>query len=68
MNFITGLPPSKNFSNSLTIVDHFCKMTHLVPLVKLPSTKELGEILSQEVFLHHGLPLDFVSDLGPQFI
>ncbi|XP_041822865.1 uncharacterized protein LOC121628035 [Melanotaenia boesemani] len=43
-------------------------MTHLVPLPKLPTSKELGLILSKEVFRLHGLPASIVSDRGPQFI
>lgn len=65
MDFITGLPLTKNFSVIFTVIDRFSKMTHLVPLVKLPSSKELGDILSREVFHLHGLPVDIVSDRGP---
>uniref|UniRef100_A0A3Q2Q3I6 Gypsy retrotransposon integrase-like protein 1 n=1 Tax=Fundulus heteroclitus TaxID=8078 RepID=A0A3Q2Q3I6_FUNHE len=68
MDFITGLPSSDGFTVILTIVDRFSKMVHLVPLLKLPSAKEMGFILAKEVFRLHGLPSDIVSDRGPQFV
>ncbi|XP_047235484.1 uncharacterized protein LOC124876608 [Girardinichthys multiradiatus] len=43
-------------------------MVHLVSLKKLPSAKDMGEVLVHEVFCLHGLPTDIVSDRGPQFI
>lgn len=68
MDFITGLPSSAGYTFILTTVDRFSKMVHLVPLKKLPSTKELGEVMGKEVFRLHRLPTDIVSDRGPQFI
>uniref|UniRef100_A0A3Q3B2I2 Gypsy retrotransposon integrase-like protein 1 n=1 Tax=Kryptolebias marmoratus TaxID=37003 RepID=A0A3Q3B2I2_KRYMA len=68
MDFITGLPSSEGNTTILTIVDRFSKMTHLVPLPKLPTSKELSQILAEEVFRLHGLPSDIVSDRGPQFV
>lgn len=68
MDFVTGLPSSNNHSVLLTVVDRFSKMSHLIPLRKLPSSKELGGILAREVFRLHGLPTDIVSDRGPQFV
>uniref|UniRef100_A0A3B5QEQ0 Integrase catalytic domain-containing protein n=1 Tax=Xiphophorus maculatus TaxID=8083 RepID=A0A3B5QEQ0_XIPMA len=50
------------------VVDRFSKMSHLIPLRKLPSSKELGGILAWEVFRLHGLPTDIVSDRGHQFV
>lgn len=68
MDFVTGLPPSNGFTVILTVVDRFSKMVHLIPLKKLPSAKEMGEILAREVFRLHGLPSNIVSDRGPQFV
>ena len=36
-------------------------------LPKLPSAKETAELVLQHVFRIHGLPVDVVSDRGPQF-
>uniref|UniRef100_A0A3B5PPD9 Integrase catalytic domain-containing protein n=1 Tax=Xiphophorus maculatus TaxID=8083 RepID=A0A3B5PPD9_XIPMA len=68
MDFVTGLPSSNNHSVLLTVVDRFSKMSHLIPLCKLPSSKELGGILAREVSRLHGLSTDIVSDRGPQFV
>ncbi|KAM9364888.1 acidic mammalian chitinase-like [Pholidichthys leucotaenia] len=57
----------------LTIVDRFSKAIHLVALSKLPSasetseTSETAELLISQVICLHNIPLDIVSDRGPQF-
>lgn len=67
LDFITGLPPSDGMTVILTIVDRFSKMAHFVPLPKLPSAKETAQVTLDNVFRIHGLPMDVVSDRGPQF-
>uniref|UniRef100_A0A8D3E3V3 Gypsy retrotransposon integrase-like protein 1 n=1 Tax=Scophthalmus maximus TaxID=52904 RepID=A0A8D3E3V3_SCOMX len=67
LDFVTGLPPSKCYTAILTVVDRFSKMAHFVPLVKLPSAKETAQLIIHHVFRLHGLPIDVVSDRGPQF-
>ncbi len=47
----------------LTVVGSFSKATHFIPLPKLPSA-----IVLDHVFRIHGLPVDVVSDRGPQFV
>ena len=42
-------------------------MVHFIPLSKLPSAKEIAELVFQYIFRLHGLPTDIVSDRGPQF-
>ncbi len=64
LDFISGLPPSRGYTVILTVVDHFSKAVHLVPLPKLPSAKETAQL----VISIHGLPVDVVSDRGPQFV
>ncbi|KAI3368651.1 hypothetical protein L3Q82_025653 [Scortum barcoo] len=67
LDFVTGLPPSHGHTTILTVVDRFSKMAHFVPLPKLPSAKETAELMLTHVFRLHGLPVDVVSDRGPQF-
>ena len=67
IDFVTGLPPSEGKTVILTIVDRFSKMAHFVPVPKLPSAKETAQLMIDNVFRLHGLPLDVVSDRGPQF-
>ncbi|KAF7642255.1 hypothetical protein LDENG_00261250 [Lucifuga dentata] len=42
-------------------------MAHFLPLPKLPSVKETAKLMLQHVFRLYGLPVDMVSDRGPQF-
>ena len=67
LDFVTGLPPSQGHTVILSVVDRFSKMAHFIPLPKLPSAKETAELVLQHVFRLHGLPVDVVSDRGPQF-
>ena len=68
LDFITDLPPSKGFDSILTVVDRFTKMAHFIPCTKAITSQETAELLMREVFRHHGLPDDIISDRGPQFI
>ena len=63
MDFVTRLPPSKSNTTILMVVDRFSKMAYFIPLVKLPSAKEMVEVM---VFRIHGFPSDIVSDRGLQ--
>ncbi|XP_036839794.1 sodium- and chloride-dependent GABA transporter 2 isoform X2 [Oncorhynchus mykiss] len=67
LDFVTGLPPSNGNSVILTIIDRFSKMAHFIPLSKLPSSREIADLLVPRVFCLHGIPTDIVSDRGPQF-
>ena len=68
MDFITDLPPSQGFDAIITVVDRFTKMAHFLPCVKSINSQETTNIIMREVFRHHGLPEDIISDRGPQFI
>ena len=67
MDFVTGLPSSQGNTVVFTIVDRFSKAVHFVPLRKLPSSSETADLLVLHVVKQHGIPLDIVSDRGPQF-
>ena len=67
LDFVTGLPASKGHTVVLTLVDRFSKLAHFIPLTKLPSARETADLLLHHVFRLHGLPIDVVSDRGPQF-
>ena len=67
LDFVTGLPPSEGNTTILTVVDRFSKSVHFIPLPKLPSAKETATAMVQHVFKFHGLPIEVVSDRGPQF-
>uniref|UniRef100_A0A9J7Y7Y2 Uncharacterized protein n=1 Tax=Cyprinus carpio carpio TaxID=630221 RepID=A0A9J7Y7Y2_CYPCA len=68
LDFVSGLPLSNGYTVILTVVDRFSKAVHFVPLPKLPSAKETAQLVIDHVFCIHGLPVDVVSDRGPQFV
>jgi len=70
MDFITGLPESNGFTQIWVVVDRLTKMAHFVPMVtgeKSPA-KDLAMTFAREIWRHHGLPSDIVSDRGSVFI
>lgn len=62
--FVTGLPPSDGNTIILTIVEHFSKDIHFVPLTKRPSALETFNLLVTHVFCHHGISQDTVSGVS----
>ena len=68
VDFVTGLPTSKGNTTIFTIVDRFSKAAHFLALPKLPTAQQTAEILCRDVVRLHGIPVDIVSDRGPQFI
>ena len=62
LDFVTGLPPSSGKTH------RFSKAAHFIALPKLPSAFTTAELLVMHVFRLHGIPMDIVSDRGPQFI
>jgi hypothetical protein len=68
MDFITDLPLSKGFDAILTVVDRFTKMAHFLPCKKTFTSQEIANLVLRDVFKHHGLPDEVISDRGPQFI
>ncbi|KAI3359803.1 hypothetical protein L3Q82_014179, partial [Scortum barcoo] len=47
LDFITGRPPSKDNITVLMVVNQFSKITHFIPLSKLPTAKETGQSLPE---------------------
>ena len=51
----------------MVIVDRFSKMCILVPCRETIDAVQMAELLLKNVVKNHGLPMDVVSDRGPQF-
>lgn len=62
MDFLTGRPP---LDSNTTIL--FSKAVHYIPLHKLPSLAETGELLVLHVVRLHRIPSDIVFQCGSQF-
>ncbi len=67
LDFVTALPPSQGNTVVLTVVDRFSKAAHFIPC-PTTSAKETAVTIVDHVFRIHGLPMDVVSDRGPQFV
>lgn len=59
VDFVTGLSPLDGNNTIFTVVDHFSKAAHFIPLTRLPSAAEIVDLLVQQVIC---LPKDIVSD------
>jgi len=66
MDFITELPVSEECDQLWVIIDRFTKMAHFIPL-REKTAADLAIIFAREVWKHHGLPTDIVSDRDSRF-
>ena len=67
VDFVTGLPPSKQFDAICVVVDRLTKERHLIPCKTTITAEKLAQLFCDRVFRYHGLPKTIVSDRGPQF-
>ena len=65
--FILSLSLYSRFEAILVVVDHFTKITYLIPCNYTTNALKMNRLFVSYVFCVHGLPQDIVSDLGPQF-
>jgi len=68
MDFITELPESEGCNQLWIVIDRFTKMAHFLPLPKEGKTAaDLAVIFAREIWKHHRLPMDIVSDRDSRF-
>ena len=67
MDFVMGLPRSKDPYAIWVVVDRLTKQRHLVPCSTTVDARYLADLFLQHVFRLHGLPQTITSDRGPQF-
>ena len=68
VDLITGLPESQGHDSIMVVVDRLSKMVHLVPTNATLSSEGLARLFRDNVWKHHGLPEQVISDRGPQFV
>jgi len=66
MDFITELPLSEGCDQLWVVIDRFTKMAHFIPL-REKTAADLAIIFAREIWRHHGLPTDIVSDRDSRF-
>lgn len=62
MDFITQLPPCKQYSVILVVVDRLSKYAHFIPLAHPFTTPMAAALFFDHVVKLHGLPKSIVSD------
>ena len=67
MDFVTGLPKSKGYDSIFVVVDMLTKMTHLFPVHKDDSAKDIAHVFMKGIFVYHGLPRRIISDRDSKF-
>ena len=68
LDFIEGLPPSRNYDSILVIVDRLTKFAILAPTHKTVTAKQTAMLLYGHMVRLFGYPDHMVSDRGRQFI
>ena len=68
LNFITGLPPSHDFTIILVVMDNFSKWAHFRALSPHNTAYKTALLFLDIVCKHHGFPQSMVSDRDPLFI
>ena len=68
MDFIGELPDAHGYNAIMVVVDRLSKRAHFIPTHTTLDASGTARIFAKEVWRHHGLPSDVVSDRGVQFV
>jgi hypothetical protein len=67
MDWITCLPPTTRGHDAILVfVCRLSKMVHIAPTTSKITAEGTAQLFAQEVWKHHGLPRDIVSDRDPR--
>jgi hypothetical protein len=67
LDFIEALSHVKGKSIILTVVDHFSKYCHFIPLAHPYSAESVAQAFFTDIVRLHGMPQSIVSDRDPVF-
>lgn len=68
IDFVSGMKVDHGFDQIMVITDRLTKWAIFKPLTKSVSSREIAEVLLQEVVLQYGVPRFIVSDRDPKFV
>jgi len=67
MDFIDGLPPSRQYNCLLVVVDKLTKYSHFLPLKNPYTASKVAELFVDNIYKLHGMPQSLISDRDPVF-
>jgi hypothetical protein len=67
LDFIDGLPTSRQFNCIMVVVDKFSKYAHFIPLKHPYTAATVADLFVDSVYRLHGMPKMLVSDRDPVF-
>ena len=68
MDFIIGLPKSKNKNDSIfVVIDKLSKATHFIPVKSTYKVVHIADIFLKEIFRLHGIPKAIISNRDAKF-
>src|SRR5437762_9787321 len=68
MDYLGPIPKSASGKDMMLIaIDRLTKMARFIPTHSSVNSKETADLFLREVFRHHGLPSNIVSDRDPRF-
>jgi hypothetical protein len=68
MNFVSGLPKSKDKDVLMVIIDKLTKYYHLVALSHPFKAFEIAQVFLDNIYKLRGLPTKIITDRDPIFI
>lgn len=68
MDFIDGLPSSRQYNCLLVVVDKLTKYAHFIPLRHPYTPTKVAELFVDNIYKLHGMPKALVSDRDPIFM